>query len=83
MGPGRTHNGRPQSGLTGMEYYHHPLSQGAMARENSWTTGNEDADRAPNDALSKAQPAYFDLSWTYVFIKIQAFVSSLWQAQWN
>ena len=42
-------------------------------------TRNEDADHAAKDALSKAQPGYFELSCTYVFIKIQPFVSSLWQ----
>ena len=42
-------------------------------------TGNEDADRAAKDALSKAQPAHSELPCTYVFINIQPFVSSLWQ----
>ena len=47
------------------------------------TTGNEDADRAAKDALSKAQPAHFELPCTDVFIKIQLFVSSLWQKRWD
>ena len=42
-------------------------------------TGNESADCAAKDALSKAQPAHFELLCTDVFIKIQPFVSSLWQ----
>ena len=46
-------------------------------------TGNEDADRAAKYALSKAQPAYFELPCTDVFIKIQPFVSSLWQKRWD
>ena len=46
-------------------------------------TGNEDADRAAKDALSKLQPAHFDLSCTDVFIRIQPFVSSLWQKRWD
>ena len=46
-------------------------------------TGNEDADRAAKDALSKAQPAHFELPCTYVFIKIQPFVSSLWHKRWD
>ena len=41
--------------------------------------GNEDADRAAKDALSKAQPAHFELPCTDAFSKIQPFVSSLWQ----
>ena len=41
-------------------------------------TGNEDADRAAKDALSKAQPVHFELPCTDVFMKIQPFVSSLW-----
>ena len=41
-------------------------------------TRNEDADRAAKDALSKAQPTNFELPCTYVFLKIQPFVSSLW-----
>ena len=45
--------------------------------------GNEDADRAAKDALSKAQPAHFELPCTYAFIKIQPFVSSLWQKRWD
>ena len=40
-------------------------------------TGNEEADCAAKDALSKAQPTHFELPCTYVFIKIQPFVSSL------
>ena len=46
-------------------------------------TGNEDADRAAKDALSKAQPTHFELPCTDVFIKIQPFVSSLWQERWD
>ena len=46
-------------------------------------TGNEDADRATKHALSKAQPTYFELPCTAVFIKIQPFVSSLWQKRWD
>ena len=46
-------------------------------------TVNEDADRAAKDALSKAQPAHFELPCTDVFIKIQPFVSSLWQKRWD
>ena len=34
-------------------------------------TGNEHADRAANDALSKAQPSHFELPCSAVFIKIQ------------
>ena len=45
--------------------------------------GNEDADRAAKDALSEAQPAHFELPCTYAFIKIQPFVSSLWQKRWD
>ena len=45
--------------------------------------GNEDADRAAKDAISKAQPAHFELPCTDVFIKIQPFVSSLWQKRWD
>ena len=41
--------------------------------------GNEDVDHAAKDALSKAQPAHFQLPCTGVFMKIQPFVSSLWQ----
>ena len=41
--------------------------------------GNEDADRAAKDALSKAPPTHFELLCTDVFMKIQPFVSSLWQ----
>ena len=37
-------------------------------------TGNEHADRAAKDALSKAQPTHFKLPRTDVFIKIQPFV---------
>ena len=44
-----------------------------------YITGNEDADRAAKYALSKAQPAHFELPCTDVFIKIRPFVSSLWQ----
>ena len=46
-------------------------------------TGNEHADRAAKDALSKAQPTHFELPCTDVFIKIQPFVSSLWQKRWD
>ena len=42
-------------------------------------TGNEHADRAAKDASSKAQATHFELICTDVFIKIQPFVSSLWQ----
>ena len=45
--------------------------------------GNEHADRAAKDALSKAQPTHFELPSTDVFIKIQPFVSSLWQKRWD
>ena len=41
--------------------------------------GNDDADRAAEIALSKAQPDNFELPCTDVFMKIQPFVSSLWQ----
>ena len=44
---------------------------------------NENADRAAKDALSKAQPDNFELSCTDVFMKIQPFVSSLWQERWD
>ena len=46
-------------------------------------TGNEHADRAAKDALSKTQPTHFELPCTDVFIKIQPFVSSLWQKRWD
>ena len=46
-------------------------------------TGNEHVDRAAKDALSKAQPTHFELPCTDVFMKIQPFVSSLWQERWN
>ena len=46
-------------------------------------TGNEHVDRAAKDALSKAQPTNFELPCTDVFIKIQPFVSSLWQKRWD
>ena len=46
-------------------------------------TGNEHADRAAKDGLSKAQPTHFELPCTDVFMKIQPFVSSLWQERWN
>ena len=46
-------------------------------------TGNEHADRAAKDALSKAQPTHFELPCTDVFMKIQPFVSSLWQEGWD
>ena len=44
---------------------------------------NEDADRAAKDALSKAQPEKFELPCTDVFMKIQPFISSLWQERWD
>ena len=44
---------------------------------------NEDADRAAKDALSKAQPGNFELPCTDVFMKIQPFISSLWQERWD
>ena len=46
-------------------------------------TGNEHADRAAKYALSKAQPGHFELPCTDVFMKIQPFVSSLWQERWD
>ena len=46
-------------------------------------TGNEDADRAAKDALSKAQPTHFELPCADVFIQIQPFVSSLLQKRWD
>ena len=45
--------------------------------------GNEDADCAAKDALSKAQPEIFDIPCTDVFMKIQPFISSLWQERWD
>ena len=49
-----------------------------------YITGNEHADRAAKDALPKAQPTHFELPCTDVFfMKIQPFVSSLWQERWN
>ena len=45
--------------------------------------GNEDADCAAKDALSKAQPESFDVPCTDVFMKIQPFISSLWQERWD
>ena len=45
--------------------------------------GNEDADRAAKDALSKAQPENFDIPCTDVFMKIQPFILSLWQERWD
>ena len=45
--------------------------------------GNEDADRAAKDALSKAQPENFEMPCTDVFMKIQPFISSLWQERWD
>ena len=39
--------------------------------------GNEDADRAAKDALSKAHPENFELPCTEVFMKIQLIISSL------
>ena len=45
--------------------------------------GNEDADLAAKDALSKAQPVHFELPCTDVFTKIHPFVSSLWQKRWD
>ena len=46
-------------------------------------TGNEEAGRSAKDALSKAQPAHFELPYTDVFIKIQPVVSSLCQKRWD
>ena len=46
-------------------------------------TGNEHADRAAKDALSKAPPSHFELPCTDVFMQIQPFVSSLWQERWD
>ena len=46
-------------------------------------TGNEHADRAAKDALSKAQPTHFEVPCADVFIKIQPFVSSSWQKWWD
>ena len=46
-------------------------------------TGHEHGDRAAKYALSKAQPTHFDLPCTDVFMKIQLFVSSLWQERWD
>ena len=40
--------------------------------------GNEDADRA-----AKEQPENFELPCTDVFMKIQPFISSLWQERWD
>ena len=45
--------------------------------------GNEDADRATKDALSKAEPENFEHPCTDVFMKIQPFISSLWQERWD
>ena len=45
--------------------------------------GNEDADHAAKDALSKAQPENFELPCTDVFMKIQPFILSLWQKRWD
>ena len=45
--------------------------------------GNKDADRAATDALSKAQPENFEVPYSYVFMKIQPFISSLWQERWD
>ena len=45
--------------------------------------GNEDADRAAKDALSKAQPTHYELPCTDVFMKILPFISSLWQERWD
>ena len=45
--------------------------------------GNENADRAAKDALAKAQPENFDIPCTDAFMKIQPFVSSLWQERWD
>ena len=46
-------------------------------------TGNEDADHAAKDALSKAQSENFELPCTDVFIKILPLISSLWQERWD
>ena len=46
--------------------------------------GNEDADCAGKDALSKAKPGNSELPCVEVFfMKIQPFISSLWQEQWD
>ena len=45
--------------------------------------GNEDADCVAKDALSKAQPENFELPCTDFFMKIQPFISSLWQELWD
>ena len=45
--------------------------------------GNEDADLATKDALSKAQPENFELPCTDVFMKNQPFIPSLWQERWD
>ena len=44
---------------------------------------NEDADLAAKDALSKAQAENFEIPCTDVFMKIQQFISSLWQERWD
>ena len=46
-------------------------------------SGKEHVDRAAKYALSKAQPTYFELPCTDVFMKIQSFASSLWQEWWD
>ena len=46
-------------------------------------TGNEHADHAAKDALSKAPPSHFEVPCTDVIMKIQLFVSSLWQERWD
>ena len=51
--------------------------------KGSHRTGNEHADRAGKDAISKAQPTHFELPCTDVFMKIQPFVPSLWQERWE
>ena len=45
--------------------------------------GNEDADRAAKDALSKAQPENLNFHVQTFFMKIQPFISSLWQERWD
>ena len=44
-------------------------------------TGNEHADRAAKDALSKAQPTHFELPCTDVFIKIQPLICLIFVAE--
>ena len=46
-------------------------------------TENEDAGHATKDALSEGQPAHFELPCSDVFIKIQPFVTSMWQERFG